>query len=72
MNKDIAFVLGNGITRLEINCESLLDLGVVYGCNRIYQEFAPSVLVSTDKGISEEIQNTKYSASNVHYTRQQR
>ena len=38
MNKDIAFVLGNGITRLEINCESLLDLGVVYGCNRIYQE----------------------------------
>ena len=71
MNKDIAFILGNGITRLQVNCESLLDYGYVYGCNRIYQEFAPSVLVSTDKGISEEIQNTKYSASNVHYTRQQ-
>lgn len=69
MNKDIAFVLGNGITRLQVNCKSLLNYGYVYGCNRIYEEFAPSVLVSTDKGISEEIQKSKYSASNLHYTR---
>ena len=71
MNKDIAFVLGNGITRLQVDCKSLLDYGQVYGCNRIYQEFAPSVLVSTDKGISEEIQQSKYSANNLHYTRKQ-
>lgn len=71
MNKDIAFVLGNGITRLQVDCKSLLDYGYVYGCNRIYEEFAPSVLVSTDKGISEEIQRSKYSTSNLHYTRKQ-
>ena len=43
MNKDFAFILGNGITRLEIDCEGLLDYGTVYGCNRIYEEFAPNV-----------------------------
>jgi len=71
MNSEIAFILGNGITRLQVDCKSLLDLGIVYGCNRIYQEFAPSVLVSTDKGISEEIQSSGYSSRNIHYTRQQ-
>ena len=69
MNSEIAFILGNGITRLQVDCKSLLDLGTVYGCNRIYQEFAPSVLVSTDVGISTEIQQSGYSARNVHYTR---
>ena len=69
MNKDFAFILGNGITRLEIDCEGLLDYGAVYGCNRIYQEFAPTVLVSTDAGMAEEIQQSGYSARYTHYTR---
>ena len=69
MNKDIAFILGNGTTRLEINCKRLLDLGYVYGCNRIYEEFAPSVLVSTDKEMAREIQESGYSAKNLHYVR---
>ena len=69
MNKDFAFILGNGITRLDIDCEGLLDYGYVYGCNRIYQEFAPSVLVSTDAGMAEEIQQSGYSARYTHYTR---
>ena len=53
---EFAFILGNGVTRLEVDCESLLDYGAVYGCNRIYQEFAPTVLVSTDTSMAEEIQ----------------
>jgi len=69
MNKDFAFILGNGITRLEIDCEGLLDYGAVYGCNRIYQEFAPTVLVSTDAGMAEEIQQCGYSSRYTHYTR---
>ena len=71
MNKEIAFVLGNGITRLQVNCKDLLNYGYVYGCNRIYQEFAPSVLVSTDPGMAEEIQDTGYSSTNIHYIRKQ-
>lgn len=69
MNKDFAFILGNGITRLEIDCEGLLDYGAVYACNRIYSEFAPTVLVSTDAGMSTEIQESGYSSRYTHYTR---
>mgnify|MGYP001316743127 FL=1 len=71
MNKDFAFILGNGVTRLELDCAGLVDCGTVYGCNRIYQEFAPHVLVSTDQGMAEEIQHSGYSKHNVHYTRSQ-
>ncbi len=66
---EFAFILGNGVTRLEVDCESLLDYGAVYGCNRIYQEFAPTVLVSTDTSMAEEIQKSGYSARYIHYTR---
>ena len=71
MNKDFAFILGNGITRLQVDCKGLLDCGAVYGCNRIYEEFAPTVLVSTDKGMAHEIQYTGYSSRNIHYVREQ-
>lgn len=71
MKSEFAFVLGNGITRLQVDCESLLDYGAVYGCNRIYQDFAPTVLVSTDKEMAHEIQMSGYSSNHIHYTRKQ-
>lgn len=69
MKSEFAFVLGNGVTRLQVDCESLLDYGHVYGCNRIYSEFAPTVLVSTDKEMAHEIQMSGYSSNHIHYTR---
>ena len=69
MNKDFAFVLGNGKTRLLVNPQDLP--GITYGCNRIYQEFAPDVLVSTDQAMAHEIQKSGYSRKYKHYTRQQ-
>jgi hypothetical protein len=64
-----AFVLGNGISRLSVNLNTLKELGAVYGCNALYREFTPTVLVSTDKGISHEIQNSGYAEKNCMYTR---
>ena len=64
---EFCFILGNGVTRLEVDCKSLLARGAVYGCNRIYQELQPHVLVSTDKPMSMEIQKSGYSG--VLYTR---
>ena len=52
MKSDFAFILGNGTTRLQVDCEKLLSKGFVYGCNKIYEEFSPHVLVSTDAGMS--------------------
>jgi hypothetical protein len=43
--------------------------GAIYGCNALYRDFAPNVLVSTDPPISTEIQNSGYSKNHTHYTR---
>ena len=64
-----AFVLGNGISRQLIDLNLLKTLGRVYGCNAIYREFAPDVLISTDLPISERIQHEGYGRTHVHYTR---
>ena len=64
-----AFVLGNGKTRLELGLEILRGKGKIYGCNYLYQEFPPDVLVATDKPIATEIQKAKYCRDNVMYTR---
>lgn len=64
-----AFVLGNGVSRLEIDLNHLKTLGPVYGCNAIYREFEPTVLVSTDKPISERIQQEGYPLTHKFYTR---
>lgn len=64
-----AIVLGNGQSRLEVNLADLKLLGTVYGCNALYREFSPDVLVSTDPGISGEIQMSGYSKTHTHYTR---
>ena len=64
-----AFVLGNGLSRQAIDLSTLFQCGTVYGCNALYREFTPHVLISTDAPISAAIQNSGYSQLNVHYTR---
>ena len=64
-----AFVLGNGISRQQIDLNLLKTLGRVYGCNAIYREFAPDVLISLDLPISERIQHEGYGRTHIHYTR---
>lgn len=64
-----AFVLGNGISRQAVDLSVLANCGTIYGCNAIYREFTPHVLISTDAPISTAIQNSGYSHDHVHYTR---
>lgn len=64
-----AFVLGNGVSRQNVDLNVLKTLGRVYGCNAIYRSFEPDVLVSTDAPISERIQHEGYSQNHIHYTR---
>jgi hypothetical protein len=65
----VAFVLGNGLSRQGLDLEKLCQLAPVYGCNALYREFAPAVLVSTDAPISRAIQESGYSQKHTHYTR---
>jgi hypothetical protein len=65
----IAFVLGNGLSRRHITVPMIESLGKVYGCNALYREYTPYVLVATDKPIATEIQNTGYAKKNLFFTR---
>lgn len=65
----VAFVLGNGVSRLAVDPVQLKTMGRVYGCNALYRTFAPDVLVSTDTPISETIQRSGYAAEHRMYTR---
>ena len=64
-----AFVLGNGVSRLEVDLNTLKSLGPVYGCNALYRSFAPHTLVATDTPIATAIQESGYSAEHRMYTR---
>lgn len=64
-----AFVLGNGLSRLEVDLNALQKQGNIYGCNALYRSFTPTVLVATDTPIAHEIQNSGYSKLNTFYTR---
>ena len=64
-----AFVLGNGVSRKSLQLEQLKTFGTIYGCNALYRDFVPDVLVATDKPIREEIQKSGYAIKNRLYTR---
>jgi hypothetical protein len=64
-----AFVLGNGISRQSVSIEQLRPIGKIYGCNALYRDFTPDVLVATDMPIATQIQNSGYAQNNRFYTR---
>mgnify|MGYP003348041320 FL=1 len=39
----IAFVIGNGVSRLGVPLATLNTYGKIYGCNALYREFEPDV-----------------------------
>jgi hypothetical protein len=57
---DIAFVLGNGKSRLNANLKALKEHGIIYGCNAIYREFDPDYLVAVDVKMINEIIDAGY------------
>ena len=65
----VAFVLGNGKSRSGLDLNLLKQNGKIYGCNALYREFIPDVLIATDKPIADEIQNSGYARENRFFTR---
>ena len=64
-----AFVLGNGVSRQAVDLNQLKSFGKIYGCNALYRDFTPDVLVSTDRPIATAIQQSGYSAQHRFHTR---
>jgi hypothetical protein len=67
-NTPMAFVLGNGLSRLSINCVNLMPVGTVYGCNAQYREFAPHFLIAVDVKMVNEIVAAGYHKTNEVWT----
>jgi hypothetical protein len=59
-NNDVAFVLGNGTSRLKVNPVNLLDKGTVFGCNAQYREYEPHYLIAVDVKMVNEIIDSGY------------
>ena len=57
---NVAFVLGNGVSRQSIELEPLKSQGTVYGCNALYREFDPNYLVAVDIKMVLEIAEKRY------------
>jgi hypothetical protein len=57
--------VGNGTSRVSINPKSLVEQGIVYGCNAQYREYNPHYLIAVDVKMVNEI-----IASGYHKTHQ--
>ena len=66
---NIAFIIGNGVSRQGVPLNDLKQHGKIYGCNAIYRDFIPDVLVATDRPIATRIQDEGYALKNQFYTR---
>jgi hypothetical protein len=63
-----AFVLGNGRSRLNVDLNKLKEHGKVYGCNALYREFSPDVLIAVDPKMIVEICQNGYQMQNQVWT----
>ena len=67
-HNNIAFVLGNGRSRLAADPAALLTTGTTYGCNAVYREFEPHYLISVDVKMVNEIIAAGYHKNNQVWT----
>jgi len=66
------FALGNGRSRQGLDIQRLRSYGLVAGCNRIYQEEEVDILVSTDRQMAAEIEDSGYARTHEFWTRRPR
>ena len=57
---DPVFLLGNGTSRNAFELERLREHGTIIGCNAIYRDFEPDILVAIDAKILSELVKAKY------------
>ena len=65
---DIIVVVGNGLSRKDIDLWQLKEQYIVYGCNAIYREFQPDILFCVDDRMCNEIHVSGYSKEHTVIT----
>lgn len=64
--KKVAFIIGNGESRKPIKLDFLREQGVIYGCNALYRDFYPDILVSLDVKMTNEIFDSGYKGCHIY------
>lgn len=62
---DPVFLLGNGKSRLIFDLERIRPKGTIIGCNALYRDFAPDILVAIDAKMLNELAESKYCDSHT-------
>ena len=57
---DPIFLIGNGNSRKEFDLERLRSHGTIIGCNALYREFTPDLLIAIDAKMLREFKEAKY------------
>jgi len=58
-----AYIIGNGTSRKGFNLNILRDKGTIYGCNALYRDFIPDVLIVNDPWMTKEVFEAGYSGN---------
>ena len=61
------FCIGNGESRKNFDLETLRPYGKIYGCNGLYRDFTPDVLLAMDYNICHEIYRSGYAFDHPVY-----
>ena len=64
----VAFVIGNGTSRKDIDLYPLKNYGKVYACNAMFRHFEPHYLVAVDVKMILEINQAKWQMENEVWT----
>ena len=58
--KSNILVLGNGISRKELDLHKLREKYIIYGCNALWRDFAPDILFVVDDNMLSEVHSSSY------------
>ena len=61
------FCIGNGESRKDFDLHTLREHGKIYGCNGLYRDFTPDILLAMDYNICHEIYRSGYAFENPVY-----
>ena len=64
------FCVGNGESRKNFDLHKLKPFGKIYGCNGLYRDFTPDVLVAMDYNICHEIYRSGYAFEHPVYLKE--
>jgi len=63
----IYFCFGNASSRKDLDLDKYKQYGTVVGCNAVYRDFTPDILVALDSPIGHEVYRCGYAHKNTSY-----